>query len=280
MHGTHVRTKDIEMTTITPETAMALLELNKLNRPIDQANIKRIAKAIAEDRWKYNGDTIKISDDDSVLDGQHRLWACIEARKPIQTIIVRGIARDAFATIDTMRKLRNASDIVALNGTLRHRQAIGTALQWLVRYHRNCLPEYKTADNRVENDDVERAFVENPGIASAIDRAATVKRVANYGLIGFLYYVVANRNATLAERLIATFDNPSRVSVTDPLYLLRAYFHSDGRKDPVVTMAVCFKALNAAGENKTMKTLSWKNQGKTAEEFPKLTIPPEQKTVR
>ena len=50
--------------------------------------------------------------DGAILDGQHRLWAVIESKTPVETIIIRGIAREAFATIDTVRAPRSGGDII------------------------------------------------------------------------------------------------------------------------------------------------------------------------
>src|SRR5216683_3522813 len=119
-----------QIVTITPEMAMNLLEHNTLNRPLNDQHVQRISRQIIDGKWRFNGDTIKIADTNDVLDGQHRLWAVIEAKKPIETIIVYGIARDAFATIDTLRKPRSFADVVALNGTARHRNYVASALTW------------------------------------------------------------------------------------------------------------------------------------------------------
>lgn len=108
--------KQPEIVTITPADAMALLEMNGTNRPLNEQHVKRIARQISDGKWKFNGDTIKIATTKNILDGQHRLWAIIEAKTAIETIVVRDIEEDAFATIDTLRKPRSGSDILALLG--------------------------------------------------------------------------------------------------------------------------------------------------------------------
>jgi len=52
--------------------------------------VERIAKQIRQGKWKYNGDTIKIAATGDVLDGQHRLWAIIESKTAVETVIVYG----------------------------------------------------------------------------------------------------------------------------------------------------------------------------------------------
>jgi len=123
----HPEPDEIERVKITPKMAMDLLEHNTLNRPLSDGHVKRLAQQIIDGKWKYNGDTIKVSKDGAILDGQHRLWAVIEAKRPIETVIIRGIARDAFATIDTTRRLRSGGDVLALNGVTTYRTQAATA---------------------------------------------------------------------------------------------------------------------------------------------------------
>ena len=59
--------------TITPEFAKALLELNGINRPLSDPTLKGYIKTLETDRWKLNGETIKVTTSGRLLDGQHRL---------------------------------------------------------------------------------------------------------------------------------------------------------------------------------------------------------------
>jgi hypothetical protein len=255
-----------ELITVTPEKATELLEHNRLNRPL--------AAQIIAGKWRFNGDTIKIAATGDVLDGQHRLWAVIEAKRPIDTLIVYGVEREAFATIDTLRKVRSGGDVLSLNGASRYRNIMASALQWLVRWQRGVLPEWKSPQNKIENSDIEGAYADNPGIVNAVERAVALRTVANPSLLGFFYYVLASRNEELAERMMQTLENPAGVGVNDPFFRLRSYFISDHQKQkiPLVSIALCVKAANAAHAKRPVQNLTWKNQGKTLEPFPTLAV--------
>lgn len=264
----------LETMILTPELATALLEHNGLNRPLSQPHVNRIAKQIAEGKWKFNGETIKIADTNDVLDGQHRLWAVIEAKTPIETILVRGIKKEAFATIDTLRKPRSGGDTIALGGQARYRNIVAAALTWMTHWQRKHLENMRAPQNRVENSDVELAFADNPGIVRAVERAIVLRRLANPGVMAFIYYTFTNRNPELAERMMATLEDPSGVSVSDPFFRLRSYFTADHhkKKDPLVTIALAIKAANAAHQGMKLSTLSFRTQGKNPETFPVLDI--------
>src|ERR1700743_1377687 len=259
--------------TITPEEAMQMLEANGSNRPLNDQHVRRISRQIIEGKWRFNGDTIKISTGNDILDGQHRLWAIIEAKTPVDTIVVRGIEPDAFATIDTLRKPRSGSDVLALLGVTGHRSTISVALQWLLRWPRQILENYREPKNRIENSDVEQAYRDNPGIARAAETASRLRGIGNPGMLAFFYFVLSNRNPDLAERMVHTLENPSATGVNDPFFRLRAYFMSDkSRKDPLVTIALMIKAANAAHSDRELKILNWRSQGSFAEPFPALDV--------
>lgn len=262
----------IDVIVIKPEDALKLLERNTLNRPLSQPHVARIADQIKTGNWKFNGDTIKIADGGDIVDGQHRLWAIIESKQPVETVVVYGVPRDAFATVDTLRKPRNGADILALNGVTEYRSATSLALTFLVRWQRKC---WHGPNARVENSDIEGAYSENPAMLNAAERATkAIRGLASPGLFAFLYYIIANRSIEIADRLIDTLADPSGVSVNDPFFRLRSYLstNSKGRRDPVMVMALTIKAANLVAKGEKCKVLNWRNQGENAESFPSLNL--------
>ena len=169
--------------TITPRAAYELLDSNTLNRPLLQTHVNRIAAQISAGKWCFNGDTIKISVDGDVLDGQHRLWAVITAEKPIDTIVIEGIKREAFATIDTLRKPRSGADILALCGLTMYRKETAAALSWLLRWQRGAMPYYRRPEHRVENSDIEEAYEIHGGMVGAVERVSTAKRLCSPSIL-------------------------------------------------------------------------------------------------
>lgn len=268
--------RKLAIETVTPKKAMELLEMNKNNRPITQNHIKVLAQEILNDRWKFNGDTIKIGSDDEVLDGQHRLWACVEANKPIETVIVYGVERDAFATIDTIRKTRTGSDILALNGATRYRQSMSQAIIWLLRWQRGTLMDYRAPLNKIQNSDIEQAYKDHPSLIHAMERAHQLRQLANPAILGFLYYVFSNRNQSIADRFMDTLEDPSGVSINDPVFKFRAYLttrkYNGKQQDSLMTIALAIKAVNAVSKGLRPGNLLWRIQGKNPETFPKLEV--------
>lgn len=263
-----------EKVTVTPQLAASWLERNQINRPLSQPHVTRIAAQIKAGRWRYNGETIKLSPSGDVLDGQHRLWAIIEANMPVEILVVFDVERDAFATIDTLSKPRSGGDVIALAGAPRYRSAIASALQWLERWQRGTLLDFKAPANRIENSDIEESFRANPAIVGAVEQSMRLRSLANPSLIAFIYYAICNRAPALAERMLATLADPAGIGIDDPFYRLRAYFTAEHhrKKDPLTTIALAFKAANAAQRGAALKSLSWRSQGANPEAFPALEV--------
>jgi hypothetical protein len=264
--------RHLEIVTLTPERAIELLEHNTLNRPLSQPHVNRIIEQIKSGKWKWNGDTIKIAEGGDVVDGQHRLWAIAEAKHPVETVVVYGVPREAFATVDTLRKPRSGADILALNGLTEFRRETSLALSWLIRWQRGTL---RGSASRVENSDIEQIYASHPSMVRAVERASrAVKGFASPGLFGFLFYVITNRDSDTADRMIDTLADPAGVAANDPFFRLRSYLTTArGRyREPILTMALTIKAANLAKAGKRCEILNWKNHGERAEAFPQLAF--------
>ena len=264
---------DAVRVTVTPDMAVEIMELNKINRPLRWETVNRIARQISAGKWRYNGETIKITHTLDVLDGQHRLWAIIEAKRAVETLVAFGIDREAFETIDTLRANRTLGDTIALEGQLQYRTAIGQALAWLVRYERGTLEKFRAPANRVENADVKEAFRNNPNIIHAVQQGGKIKKLVNIAVAGFFYYILANQNTELADQFISVLRDPSKTRVSHPFYLLRHYLQSERtHKEPVRTIALMIKAANAAYAGRELTVLEWRPQGRNPEKFPVLAV--------
>lgn len=113
---------------ISPTIAEKLLEKNTSNRALSQLVVDRYAAEMKRGEWdESNGETIKIADDGTIIDGQHRLWAIFESGKTLQFLVVRGVDKDAFKTID-IGKTRSIGDVVGIAGIPNANQAVAGAM--------------------------------------------------------------------------------------------------------------------------------------------------------
>ena len=81
-----------------------------------------------------NGETVKIASDGTILDGQHRLYACIQAGVPFETVVIRGLPPEAQDTIDT-GMARKFADQLALRGEV-NTPLLAAITRWAMRWLR------------------------------------------------------------------------------------------------------------------------------------------------
>jgi hypothetical protein len=118
-----------EVCTITPAIAKRLMEQNADNRPISLRHIRQIAHDIKVKQWQVNGETIKVSIDGWLNDGQNRLLAIIEADEPVQCFVVFGVTRESRMTVD-MGRVRTVPHYLGMEGTTNANYAGLIASQW------------------------------------------------------------------------------------------------------------------------------------------------------
>lgn len=105
----------VNFETITPDEASDILKKNTNNRRMSIPTVEYYKRQIVNKQWQANGETIKIAIDGTLLDGQHRLTAIAQAGIPVETLVVRGLDKDAISTIDT-GKVRTPGDHLRVQG--------------------------------------------------------------------------------------------------------------------------------------------------------------------
>lgn len=104
--------------TIGPARAKAYLEKNTSNRPLRKTRVAKYARAMSSGEWRVTNQGIGFNCDGSLLDGQHRLHAIIEAGVPVRMAVTRGLDRESMFGID-VGATRNVSDIARVAGVNR-----------------------------------------------------------------------------------------------------------------------------------------------------------------
>lgn len=98
---------------ITPELALEMLSHNHNNRPVIQKWVARLAEEIASGHWQVTGDAIRFDTAGRLIDGQHRLMACVKSKMSIRSLVIRGIEPEATIALDEGVR-RNARHVMAI----------------------------------------------------------------------------------------------------------------------------------------------------------------------
>jgi len=102
---------------VTPEIAAQYLANNDGNRNIRTSRVREISGLIQRGEWKVTHQGIAFSRDGRLLDGQHRLLACIDADMPIDIMVTRNLDQSAFKALDLHGK-RTFADIFGISNNL------------------------------------------------------------------------------------------------------------------------------------------------------------------
>lgn len=95
--------------TITPKVAEEFLNHNPHNRSLRQKHIDFLSREMATGNWKV-AEPIIIDWNGNLVDGQHRLWAVINADVTVDMLVVRGVDPEVFSVID-QGLLRSIGDL-------------------------------------------------------------------------------------------------------------------------------------------------------------------------
>lgn len=101
---------------ITPEMAAAMLErVSPRQRGVSQTHVDQLAAEMTGGTFKANAGMVMIDWDGLLIDGQHRLHACVKANVPLHTFIATGVDPLIFDVIDIGKK-RSANDVLRGDG--------------------------------------------------------------------------------------------------------------------------------------------------------------------
>ena len=104
-----------EVCVVTPAIARDWIQVNTKNRRIRSAKVDQYDASMRAGRWAFNGQAIVFDVHGRLMNGQHRLLACIKAGVSFKVLVVHGVDAEAFDTLDT-GAARTAGDILGIAG--------------------------------------------------------------------------------------------------------------------------------------------------------------------
>lgn len=169
---------------ISPHMARDMLETSGGNRPIKQAKVAAYARDMAAGNWDDNGETIIFDINGALVNGHHRLLACVKADAPFRTLIVEGVSPDARKTIDTGAS-RTVADTLGFHGYQNTAQ-ISAIVRVLMSLHVG-RPRSANPSAHEVFDFIERY----PSVAASASYAASHKRGIRHmaTMIGAIHFI-------------------------------------------------------------------------------------------
>ena len=253
--------------TITPKKAQIYLESNTNNRRVRQTTVDFYARIMSSGAWKLNGKTIVISNEGVILDGQHRLQACVNSGATFQTVVVRGPEDECFGTID-QGVVRTGGDIVGREGySQSNRKSAATRVILAIDEVDGGIEGFKPnlglkrahieiLDYVVENDDL---LTEACNAVREDDGPSICKPPAVFVA---LYVFLAQKNRTKAKEFFEQLTSGENLNKSDPTYKLRktlvgALSVTGVRRKKTWVLAITIKAWNAFLQGSTVGQLKF-----------------------
>lgn len=185
--------------TITPKMAGDMLALNTRNRPVSKASIKNYVRQMQNGLWRYTRVPIIFSDAGRLIDGQHRLTACVESDVSFDADVVFGAPDDAFDVID-VGKRRSAGDIFAIND-VPNAKAMAAMSRILWHYQHGRAYVTGGTHHDLTLGQLYEFYITLPRAQDsyAAIRSFAVSRLATPSVMGAMHFICAQKNRAQAD---------------------------------------------------------------------------------
>lgn len=259
--------------TITPKQAKEYLEnANFKNRTLRAAHISRMARDIISGKWiGENGEAIRFDTEGRLVDGQHRLHACILANKSFFTLVVRGVPAESYHTVG-VGLAKGVADFLTPFGE-KNGYALAATTRLVSMWASGNLAKQKDGNLRPTTSEVLETLVHHPGVRESVAYAAVhkIRKLLTPSYVGLVHYV-ATQNHQHAK-VSAFFDHlESGIGLfdKDATYHLRNFLFrqkTEKRKaGQLHVLALVIKAWKYVEADKECRWLGFRDD----EEFPEL----------
>ena len=111
IYDEHNLTVSIE--TIDADLAKLYLSTSPVNRKTSEVWVKVLSEVMQRGEWRLNGETIILDESDRLMQGHHRMAAIAACDIPQDMLVVRGVPRSVFDTLDFVMK-RSAANVLEI----------------------------------------------------------------------------------------------------------------------------------------------------------------------
>jgi hypothetical protein len=242
--------------TITPAEAGPLLERFFVGAKVDHRLLQTYGENMRDGRWVLNGAPVVFSDDGRVLDGRHRLLACVQSGASFDTLIVEGISAGSYETIDAVRK-RTLADVLAIRNE-RHGRPLAAALRIIWTYQNGGTPG---AGKTPSPTALLTILEEHPSLRDSVMPALAATPLLPHGCGIALHYLMSQSEPQKSDRFFALIGEPVGEGDLSPVTHLRQVLTElrgqGGNRKQTYILAIAIKAWNAFRSGAALKLLRY-----------------------
>lgn len=205
---------------ITPEIAAALLKHNRNVRPLRAGHVEKLSRDMGRGDFPFTGAPILVDRHGNVLDGQHRLTACVQCDVGFMALVVQitDVAA-ALLCVDADHAARKATvatrDIPFEDAALA--TGIATKLFKAENFGLGAMVR-GTTENTPSRHELNRIATENQAeIAASLEPASSVSALIPPRLAGAIWILTNRLSPERAERFFLAFATGANLRADSPL---------------------------------------------------------------
>ncbi len=255
-HEQAIKTKQPwnEIRLVTPVLAEELLRGNTGNRVIRKQRVAMWSRIIRDNRWMLNNDTLVMTSDGRLLNGQHRLLAIVDSGIAVPMQILWNADPRSYDTMDRGVKrsvadalrARGFTNVVALAGGLSAYNQISTD-SW-------------AQDSWLEPDQALDLIESLPGFERSFSAHKVTHGILTPAVAIGCHYHFQNLSPDHADEFMEKLGSGAGLASTDPIFRLRERV---ARKRGFalhrrIECAFVIKAWNAWRQGQAVKVLVWR----------------------
>lgn len=249
---------EIKRTIITPKKAQELLNRNTRNRSMRKSRLRGCVEAMEGGSWVFCGDTVTIDWNGDLLDGQHRLFACLVSGISFDTIMVTGLDPVVSQYTDTGAE-RSKPDALKVAGEINC-STLAAAVVLVNNYNKQKLrtrPLYS-------NSEVLDLVSDHPTLKDSVAWARTKNtRILRASIVAALHYLFSRSGFSEADEFFEKVINGYNLTPGDPAGVLRgkleANRYATASLSKLNMFCVTIKAWNAYRSGRIIKNLRFRD---------------------
>lgn len=190
---------------ITPDRATKLLQDAPTNRNISWDAVKAFKTEILRGSWRTTHQGLGLDTEGRLVDGQHRLWAIIDANVAVPMNVTYGIPEDARTAIDKGRKRSVADELKMFKGVVHAKALVSHTTQCIklyAKYHEAGKVQIQTMPTLLEWLDVfKEGIVWSTETFDTSSASPALRRSAVAGSLAFAYRSNPDKIAAFGTKL-------------------------------------------------------------------------------
>ena len=262
---------------MTPEIAADLLRRNSNNRPIRDVITNNYLADMRSGKWKYAGDPIRLAEDGTLLDGQHRLtaMAAMPSGWSAPVLLIEGLPASAQLVMDQGRKRSPGQQLHLLGYSNAHYLA-GTA-RMLIEWRDGIMFRDSSQKSVVTTARIQEFVEANPHIPVLANEARhrVISCYMTPSVVAAFYVEAASIDKEIADEFITQLAEGAGLKQGSPILALRERAirnKTDRRKDTDRNqLGLLIRTWNMHWDGQTVTRMQLPKGGTfTADTFPTM----------